>query len=67
MQLSLLAFYAGPDQVMGVTSGIAGAIGVLLMFWNKFVGAFHRIVNKLRGSSAESTPAAPKDSSTPQA
>ncbi len=67
MQLSPLAFYAGPDQVMGVTSGIAGAIGVLLMFWNRIVGAFHKMMNKFRGSSAESTPPAPKENSTPQA
>jgi hypothetical protein len=45
-----LAFYAGPDQVMGVTSGIAGAIGVLLMFWNKVVGVFMNICAKRRSS-----------------
>jgi hypothetical protein len=66
MQLPVLAFYAGPDQVMGVTSGIAGAIGVLLMFWNRVVGAFMKIVHKLRGTTPE--PAAPaKENPTPQA
>lgn len=68
MQLPVLAFYAGPDQVMGVTSGIAGAIGVLLMFWNRVVGTFHKLMNKLRGSSAEPAPAAPpKDNQNSQA
>jgi hypothetical protein len=68
MQLPLLAFYAGPDQVMGVTSGIAGAIGVLLMFWNKVVGTFHKLVNKFRGSPAEPSPAVPpKENPTSQA
>ena len=68
MQLPVLAFYAGPDQVMTVTSGIAGAIGVLLMFWNRVVGAFHKLVNKVRGVSTEPEAAdPPKDNPTPQA
>ena len=66
MQLPLVAFYAGPDQVMTVTSGIAGVIGVLLMFWNKVVGAFVKIVHKVRGTAPEpSTP--PKGNPTSQA
>lgn len=68
MQLPVLAFYAGPDQVMGVTSGIAGAIGVLLMFWNRVVGTFHKMMNKLRGLPPEPVPAnPPNDNQTPQA
>jgi hypothetical protein len=66
MQLPVLAFYAGPDQVMGVTSGIAGAIGVLLMFWNKVVGAFVKMLHKVRGTTpAAAEPA--KENPTPQA
>lgn len=65
MQLPLLACYAGPDQVMGVTSGIAGAIGVLLMFWNKVVGAFMKIVHKVSGTTPE--PVAPAKENPPQA
>jgi hypothetical protein len=42
----LLALYAGPDQVMTVTSGIASVIGVLLVFWNKLVAAFFRIIGR---------------------
>ena len=38
MTLHMMAIYAGPDQVMGVTSGIAGTVGVLLLFWNKVAG-----------------------------
>jgi hypothetical protein len=48
MTMHLLAIYAGPDQIMGVTSGIAGALGVLLLFWNKVVGTWFRLVGKLR-------------------
>ena len=42
----LLALYAGPDQVMTVTSGIASVIGVLLVFWNKVVAVFFRIIGR---------------------
>jgi hypothetical protein len=43
MRVDLLALYAGPDQVMTVTSGIAGIIGMLLIFWNKLVVAFFKL------------------------
>ena len=48
MTMHLMAMYAGPDQIMGVTSGIAGALGVLLLFWNKVVGTWFRLIGKLR-------------------
>lgn len=50
MQIDLLAFYAGPDQVMTVTSGLASILGMLLIFWHKVVAAFTKIVNKFRGT-----------------
>ena len=43
MQLEILAFYGGPDQVMTVTSGLASVLGLVLIFWNKVVAAFFRI------------------------
>ena len=52
MRLELLALYAGPDQIMGVTSGLAGLLGVLLIFWNKLVAAFFKIVGKFRPEPA---------------
>ena len=50
MRIDLLAFYAGPDQVMTVTSGLASIVGMLLIFWHKVVAAFSKIVNKFRGT-----------------
>jgi hypothetical protein len=44
MHPAFLALYAGPDQVMTVTSGLASLLGLLLIFWNKVVAAFFRIV-----------------------
>jgi hypothetical protein len=32
-----MLFYAGPDQVMAVASGVATVFGLLLMLWNKIL------------------------------
>lgn len=49
-----LAFYGGPDQIMGVTSGLAGLVGLLMIFWNKLVGAFFRVLALIRQSDSQS-------------
>lgn len=54
MHRAFLALYAGPDQIMTVTSGLASVIGLLLIFWNKVVAVFFRVLRALRPSSAES-------------
>ena len=46
MSIDLLAFYAGPDQVMTVTSGLASIVGFLLLFWNKVVNAFYKLIGR---------------------
>jgi hypothetical protein len=61
MRLDLLGLYGGPDQVMGVTSGIAGLLGILLLFWNRVVGIFFRIVDKVRGTTHPAATEAPKN------
>ena len=63
MRLDLLA-YAGPDQVMTVTSGIASVIGVLLIFWHKVMAIFGKIANRFRG--IPTTPTAPSKEIPPQ-
>ena len=50
MRVDILALYAGPDQIMTVTSGLAGILGVLLIFWNKLVGLFFKTVRVFRRS-----------------
>jgi undecaprenyl pyrophosphate phosphatase UppP len=60
MRIALIAFYAGPDQVMTVTSGLASILGVLLIFWHKVVAAFRKIVNKFRRTPATTTPPGPQ-------
>ncbi|HSB74117.1 MAG TPA: hypothetical protein VLC12_00625 [Terriglobales bacterium] len=52
MRPELLALYGGPDQVMGLASGIAAAVGVLLMFWNKVLVTLGKIANRFRPTSA---------------
>jgi hypothetical protein len=51
MPLKVLAYYAGPDQIMTVTSGFASVVGLLLIFWNKVVALFFRVVKIFRPSS----------------
>jgi hypothetical protein len=46
MRLDLLALYGGPDQIMGVTSALATIAGLALVFWNKMVAFFAKIINK---------------------
>ena len=53
IRLELLALYAGPDQVMGLASGLAAALGVLLIFWNKVLVTLGKIVNKFRPSTEQ--------------
>jgi len=70
MHFAPLAFYAGPDQVMTVTSGLASLLGLLLIFWNKVVAGFCRVVRIFHrddpNPSGASAPAGvPKD--TPKA
>ena len=50
MRIELLALYGGPDQVMTVTSGLASVLGLLLLFWNKVVGIFFKVVRKFSRS-----------------
>ena len=62
MRFALLAFYGGPDQVMTVTSGLASLLGLLLIFWNKLVAAFFKIVRIFRRSE---TPASTEAKNPP--
>jgi hypothetical protein len=61
MRFELLALYGGPDQVMTVTSGLASLLGLLLIFWNKVVGIFFKIVRKFSRSETPAVVDAPKD------
>jgi hypothetical protein len=65
MQVELLALYGGPDQVMTVTSGLASLLGLLLIFWNKVVSTFFRIVRIFRpaadSASTDVSKNAPKE------
>ena len=56
MHHELLALYGGPDQIMGVTSGIATIVGLAMMFWNKILVFFGKIANKFHPSSTPPQP-----------
>jgi len=51
MRPELLALYGGPDQIMGVASGLATLAGIVLMFWNKVLVTFGKIANRFRPST----------------
>ena len=43
-----MLFYAGPDQVMAVASGVATVFGLLLMLWNKILILGVRILDSTK-------------------
>ena len=53
MHRMLLLFYAGPDQIMTVTSGLASVFGLVLIFWGKVVRMFFRILSAFRPAAPE--------------
>ena len=58
MKPELLALYGGPDQIMGIASGIATLVGALLVFWNKLLVACGKVASRLGFSQ---TPEEPHD------
>ncbi len=62
MRFELLALYGGPDQVMTVTSGLASVLGLLLIFWNKVVGIFFKMLRMFRRSGMPASTDAPNNS-----
>lgn len=51
----LMALYGGPDQLMPITSGLAAVFAFLLMFWNRVVGVFGRVMNALARKGTKDT------------
>ena len=45
--LAWLVLYIGPEVFMPVLSAIAGALGVLLMFWQRVTGLVARVWRSL--------------------
>ena len=50
--LSVIFLYAGPDQILPVMSVVGGILGVLLVFWQRFIRLVKRVgqffITKLR-------------------
>ena len=63
MKFALLAMYGGPDQIMGVASGVATVVGVLLMMWNKVLVTVGKIMNFFHPTkhADETTPTQPTE------
>jgi len=41
--LSAILLYAGPDQILPLMSVLGGILGVLLVFWQRFVRLARRV------------------------
>jgi hypothetical protein len=54
-----LMLYGGPDQLMPLTSGLAAAFALLLIFWNKVMVTVGKIGNFLRGTNQAPAELAP--------
>ena len=52
----VLSLYGGPDQIMGVASGIATLVGLLLMFWNKVLVTLGKLINFFHPSTEAQHP-----------
>ena len=53
MRLTLMAMlYGGPDQLMPLTSGLAAVFAFLLIFWNKLLVAFFKVVSIFKRDGA---------------
>jgi len=63
MPSPLFALYAGPDQVMTVTSGLASVLGLVLIFWHKVVAVFFKFVRLFRRGTDPASPEVQKTSS----
>ena len=57
MHFEMWATYAGPDQVMTVTSALASLFGLLLIFWNKVVGTFFKVISVFHKKDVPAPPA----------
>jgi hypothetical protein len=54
MKLHILAFfYGGPDQIIPLQTGLAALLAVALMFWNKLLVMFHRVVGRFKPKPEE--------------
>jgi hypothetical protein len=60
----LVCLYAGPDQIMTVTSGLASLLGLVLIFWNKVVNAFFKLIGRSRLSPEQENAERTEPSST---
>ena len=63
--LSIILLYAGPDQILPLVSVLGTILGVLLVFWQRFVGLVRRIyqflMSRTRGRHGEESMTEAKD------
>ena len=50
--MTTLLLYIGPDQLLPLTSLFGAIVGILLMFWNRVVGAVGWLKRTLTGQKS---------------
>jgi hypothetical protein len=61
VNLLLIAFYVGPDQMMPVASILATVMGFVMIFWSKVVGVVRKILGRSKPAETQTD-----DSQTPK-
>ena len=49
--IALLLFYAGPDQILPIVSVLGTIVGILLIWWHRFVGLIKKAWRSCFGKS----------------
>jgi hypothetical protein len=50
----LIFLYVGPDQLLPLTSFFGAIVGILLMFWHRFLGGLRWIKRAVTGQKSAS-------------
>jgi len=58
----LALFYGGPDTIIPLQTGLAALAALALIFWNKLLTAFHRLLARFKSKPVE---VAPTDAAVP--
>jgi hypothetical protein len=54
MKTHLIAlFYGGPDQIIPLQTGLAAALAIAVMFWNRLLVFFHRQIARFKPKPEE--------------
>lgn len=57
----MVVLYLGPDSLLPLGSILAAVVGFALLFWNRIIGAAHKVAGRNRRNEADAaTPEPPE-------